>query len=292
MTSTETLTAQEVAEELEDGTFQRWLESMIPEFWSFLWCVILALVVFFVGTKIIKLIKKLVNKSLEFHKVDKTVSTFLESLLTYALYALLLVIILELFGVTTTSISAAIAAAGVTLGLGFQGALSNLAGGILILVGKPFVMGDIIYSKAAGVSGELEVVHISILATTVRDVEGKTIIIPNGTMSNDIITNITRHGKRMINERIGVDYSTDLQQARDILQQMMEDCPYRLKDEPTKTFVADYKDSTIELCFRCWTKTEDYWQARWDMLQELKKRFDAAGVEIAFNQLDVHIKQS
>ena len=286
-TTIETATAEEIVTDIQTGVFQQWLEGLIPKFWSFLWCVILALIVYFIGAKIIKLILKLFKKAMDRHDWDEGVELFIQSLLKYTLYIILFTVILGLFGITTTSISAAVAAMGVTVGLGLQGALANFAGGILILVMHPFRIGDYIIEGANGNEGT--VVAINIIYTTLRKVDGCLIQIPNGTLADTSIVNCTAMNKRMFNETVGISYSADIKKAKEILYEIALATKTRVEDEDIKVFVKELGDSAVQIGLRFWISTDEFWDTKWATLEEIKKRFDAEGIEICFNQLDVHI---
>lgn len=287
MDEVETLTAQEVAQDLQDGTFQKWLDTLLPKFWSFLWCVILALIVYFVGSFIIKMVLKVFKKALSLHNCDDGVQQFLVSVLKYSLYGLLLIIIVGLFGITTTSISAAVAAVGVTAGLALQGSLSNLAGGVLILIMHPFRVGDYIIEDSH--KNEGTVTHISIIYTTLRTDNGNLVQIPNGTLSNASLTNITASGKRRVNERVGISYNADIKKAKKVLTDIVLSCQYRLPDEAYSVNVAELADSSVQMGVLFFTSPENYWKAKFETLEKIKLTFDEEGIEICFNQLDVHI---
>ncbi|MCR4695317.1 MAG: mechanosensitive ion channel [Pseudobutyrivibrio sp.] len=276
--------------DIKVGIIQQQLENLIPKFWSFLWAAVLALIVFFLGTKIIKLVLKIFKKAMGRKSVDVGVVSFLESLIKWVLYIILLTIILGLFGVTTTSISAAVAGIGVTAGLALQGALSNFAGGVLILVVRPFKVGDYIITKSSDAEGMVE--KISIIYTTLKTIDGCTVQVPNGELAASTIINCTTATKRMVNETVGIAYGSDLAKAKEILTSVATNQEYRIKEEPYNVFVAELAESSVKLGIRFWVSTDSYWAAKWDTLEEIKNRFDKEGIEIAFNQLDVNLKQS
>ncbi|WP_458459872.1 mechanosensitive ion channel family protein [Pseudobutyrivibrio sp.] len=288
MDTVETVSADELVQDIQTGVFQQQLESLVPKFWSFFWSAILALIVFFIGTRIIKGVIKLFHRAMNIKDVDPGVETFLESVLRWILYIILLTIILGLFGVTTTSISAAVAGLGVTIGLALQGALSNFAGGILILLMHPFRVGDYIIEHATGQEGTVS--KINIIYTTLKMVDGRLVQIPNGTLSAASLTNCTAQEYRLFNETVGISYDSDIKKAKEILKYIAENCEHRVADIPIQVFVSELGDSAVLLGLRFPIEIDYFWQAKWDTLEEIKNRFDKAGVEICFNQLDVHIK--
>lgn len=287
-TTIETVTAEELVQDIQKGVFQQQLESMIPKFWSFFWSAAIALIVFIIGTQIIKGIIKLFHKAMNIRDFDPGVETFLESVIKWILYIILITIILGLFGVTTTSISAAVAGLGVTIGLALQGALSNFAGGVLILLMHPFRVGDYIIEHASNREGVVD--KINIIYTTLKMTDGRLVQIPNGTLSATSLTNCTAMTRRMFNETVGISYDSDIKKAKAIMKEIAEKQDHLITSEPIKVFVSDLADSSVQIGLRFWIETEYYWQTRWDVLEEIKYRFDKENIEICFNQLDVHIK--
>ena len=287
-TELETVTAEELVEDIQKGVIQQQLEGMIPKFWSFGWSVVLSIVVFIIGTQIIKGIIKLFHRAMSLKDVDPGVETFLESVLKWIFYIILITIILGLFGVTTTSISAGVAGLGVTIGLALQGALSNFAGGILILIMHPFRVGDYIIEHSTGQEGTVE--KINIIYTTLKMVDGRLVQIPNGALSSTTITNNTAMTRRMFNETVGISYDSNIKKAKEIMLAIAEKQDHRISNEPVKVFVSELADSSVQIGLRFWIETEYFWQTKWDVLEEIKERFDKNGIEICFNQLDVHIK--
>jgi len=288
-TEGELASPETIVEDVKTGMLQQQIEKVIPKLWSFAWCVVLALVVFFIGTKVIKGIIKLFHKAMERHSFDTGVETFLESVLRWICYIILLSIILGLFGITTTSISAAVAGLGVTIGLALQGALSNFAGGVLILLMHPFRVGDYIIEHSTNREGTVE--RINIIYTTLKMIDGRLVQIPNGTISATSITNCTSVTRRMFNETVGISYDSDIKKAKEIMLAIAEKQDHRMTDEPVKVFVSELGESAVLIGLRFWIETEYFWDTKWDVLEEIKDKFDKAGINICFNQLDVHIKE-
>ena len=288
-TIAETVTADELVEEIKTGVLQQQLESLIPKFWSFFWSAIIALIVFFIGTRIIKGIIKVFHKAMNIKDIDPGVETFLESVLRWILYIILITIILGLFGITTTSISAAVAGLGVTIGLALQGALSNFAGGILILLMHPFRVGDYIIEHATGQEGTVS--KINIIYTTLKMVDGRLVQIPNGTLSAASLTNCTAQRYRLFNETVGISYDADIKKAKEILYDIAKNEEHRTNDCDIQVFVSELADSAVLIGLRFSIDINYFWAVKWGTLEEIKRRFDSEGVEICFNQLDVHIKQ-
>ena len=288
-TIVESVAADELVEEIKTGVLQQQLESLIPKFWSFFWSAIIALVVFFIGTRVIKGIIKVFHKAMNIKDIDPGVETFLESVLRWILYIILITIILGLFGITTTSISAAVAGLGVTIGLALQGALSNFAGGILILLMHPFRVGDYIIEHATGQEGTVS--KINIIYTTLKMVDGRLVQIPNGTLSAASLTNCTAQRYRLFNETVGISYDSDIKKAKEILYNIAENEEHRTNDCDIQVFVSELADSAVLIGLKFSIDINYFWAVKWATLEEIKRRFDNEDVEICFNQLDVHIKQ-
>lgn len=266
-----------------------WLSEMIPGLLGFLKDLVLILIILVVGLKVIKLLRKLLAKALEKGNADPGISTFLGSLVKYALYAVLVLIILSQFGVTTSSVVAVLGSAGVTIGLALQGSLSNLAGGVLILLLKPFVIGDYIVEQATGQEGTVEA--ITIFYTRLLTTDYKRVMIPNGVLSNTSIINASAMDKRRLNIIVGVAYNSDLTKVKEILTDLVVKEEARLEDEPMNVFVSELADSCVQMGVRLWVKNEDYWTTKWRITENIKRSFDENGIEIPFPQLDVQIKQ-
>jgi small conductance mechanosensitive channel len=280
--------ATETKKEL--GLLEKYLEDALPKALDFAIDVILAAVVFFIGTRVIKWLVKIVKKSIERANVEPGVVTFICSLCKYVLYFILILIILSQFGVTASSVVAVLGSAGLTVGLALQGSLSNFAGGILILLLKPFVVGDYIIENADKQEGTVS--EITIFYTKLLTVDNKAIMIPNGTLSNTSIVNVTAMNKRRLDLRFGVAYESDIQKVKEILNRVAIGDEAVLKAEDSNVFVSELKDSCIEMGVRCWVKTEDYWTAKWRITENIKNEFDKAGISIPFPQVEVTMKSN
>lgn len=293
--TTEAVTLEDVsaaAEKIKDtdpGIIREWLESLVPGILGFALQILLALVVYFVGTKIIKLTRKLLKRWLEKADADVGAKQFLDAMVKYVMYFILIVVILTLFGVTTASVIAVVGSAGVTVGLALQGSLSNFAGGVLILLLKPFKVGD--YIKEDTHNNEGTVAEISIFYTKLLTVDRKTIVVPNGTLANSSLTNVTHSDTRRIDLDIGIAYEADLRLAKQIIRELAEKDSARLPEEEIQVFVSELGASEVKLGLRVWVKTEDYWDARWRLLENIKLAFDERGIEIPYQKVDVQMRQ-
>lgn len=256
---------------------------------DFIGNLIVAVLILFIGLRISKYIVKICTKIFEQSKMDPMLQSFLISFLKIALKILVFIFAITKLGIAASSIIAVVGSAGLAVGLSLQGALSNIAGGVILLLIKPFQVGDYILEDSSGKEGTVQA--IGIMYTRLLSVDNKTIMIPNGNLSAASITNYTYQEKRKIDLRIGVGYHDDLRKVRETLFEVLHQEPALLEDEPIQIFVSDYKDSCIEMGIRYFVKTEDYWPSRWRVLENIKYAFDENGISIPFNQLDVNINQ-
>lgn len=282
---------QEVTSEAtqEVNRIVQFFEDHIPDLVAFGIQVLLALVFFFVGSKIIKWIRKIVKKSFERANADAGVSQFVDSMLKFGLYALLLFIIATKFGVESSSVAALIASAGVAVGLALQGSLSNFAGGILILLLKPFAVGDYIVVTQEGIEGTVK--EIQIFYTKLATVDNQTVVVPNSILTNNSLTNVTARPERKLDLKVGISYDADLKKAKSLIEDMLHQDLSVIQDEEIRVFVDSLADSAVVIGLRAWVKTEEYWATRWRLMEEIKLTFDAEGIDIPYNQLTVHVRE-
>lgn len=251
--------------------------------------VIFAIILIVVGLKLIKWLVKIVKKAMERSRLEAGVVSFLSSLIKYALYFVLILLVLAQFGVTTGSVVAVLGSAGLTLGLALQGSLANFAGGVLILLLKPFVVGDYIVSGVEGKEGTVS--GISIFYTKLLTIDNKVVQIPNGALSNATVTNVTQMPERMLDMVFNVSYDTNLDKVKTVLNKIVEEENTILADRDVNIFVKELGESSINMGLRVWVKTEDYWSTKWRLTENVKKAFDENGISIPFPQLDVAIKK-
>lgn len=282
-----TVISDKITSKLNEGVIKDWLDNVLPGVLSFFWAVILALLVFFLGRKIITWIIKLIEKAMRRHRLEEGVVQFTGSLLTIAMYVGLGLAILNLFGVAPTSLAAAVATVGLTAGLALQGALSNFAGGVLILLLHPFRIGDYIIED--GHKNEGTVTEISIFYTKLATVDNKIVIIPNGALSNASLTNVTKSNRRQMDLVFAISYDSDIKTAKEVLSKLAEEEPRRIEGTAISVFVKELADSSVNIGLRFFVPTSDYWQVRFDTLEKAKYALEAAGIKIPFNQLDVHL---
>ena len=289
LTSADTQT-EDLVENIEKTFLENYVDGAMPGILNFAIDVILAFVVFLIGTRIVKWVVKLLKKSMERANAEQGVVTFVGSVVRYVLYFVLILMILSHFGVTASSVIAVLGSAGLTLGLALQGSLSNLAGGVLILLLKPFVVGDYIIENADKQEGT--VAEITIFYTKLLTVDNKAIMIPNGTLSNTSIVNVTAMNKRRLDLRFSVAYDSDIQKVKEILSRVAIGDVAVLKNEDSSVFVSELKESCIEMGARCWVKTEDYWTAKWRITENIKTEFDKEGICIPFPQMEITMKSN
>ncbi|MDD6193787.1 MAG: mechanosensitive ion channel [Lachnospiraceae bacterium] len=275
-------------EHLEDGVLKSWLETVLPSVLSFFWSVLLALLVAYLGGKVIKVLRRGLLKSLERKDAEEGVKQFVDQVFKVFLWIVVIIIILGLFGFTASSLAAAVASLGVTAGLALQGSLSNFAGGVLILMLHPFRVGDYIIEDNH--KNEGTVIEISIFYTKLKTIDNKIIVVPNGTLANNSLTNATKSDRRQMDLVIPIGYDADIKKAKEILHGLVMAEERRLPEADTNIFVKELNGSSVDLGVRFWVSTEEYWQVRWDMLENIKLTFDAEGISIPFAQMDVHVK--
>lgn len=285
-----TQTAEEILQEASEdpGVLITYLQGVLPTALSFCVRLVIAVVILLVGMKIIKSVVKVIEKSMRRRNVEPGVLSFLCSLIKYSLYFVLIMLLLGGFGITTGSVVAVLGSAGLTLGLALQGSLTNFAGGVLLLLLKPFKVGDYIITDAGGKEGTVS--DITIFYTKVNTIDNKVIMIPNGALSNSTITNVSQMETRRLDLLVGVAYDSDLSKVKAVLAEIAKRDEAVLREEPVDVFVSNLADSAVEMGLRVWVKNEDYWTAKWRITEQIKKEFDENGISIPFPQMDIHTK--
>jgi len=247
--------------------------------------VLLAIIVLLVGLRIVNGISKMVKKLMEKRDVDETLRPFLTNLLSWTLKALLLISVAGMVGIETTSFVAILGAAGLAVGLALQGTLANFAGGVLLLIFKPFKVGDVI--EAAGHLGAVE--EIQIFVTKLKTFQNRVIIIPNGILSNGSLTNYTAEDKIRVDMVFGIAYDADIKKAKEIFNDILDKEPLVLDDPERTVAVSELADNSVNFVVRPWAKTEHYWDVHFNVHEQVKLRLDEAGIGIPFPQRDVHV---
>ena len=246
--------------------------------------VVLAIVVFLIGRAAIKRVVGSVDKALDKKKVDPMIHSFSHSCLNALCYVILFIITISLLGVQMTSLVAILGAATLAIGLALQGSLANFAGGFLIVLFKPFEVGDFV--EAAGHTGTVDAVQI--FYTVINTVDNRKIIVPNGELSNNSIINYTRNNVRRVDIDFGISYGNDYKKAIDLLNGIAHSQEKILKDPGIQIRLKEFADSSVNITYRVWVKTADYWDVYFDSMEMAKDIFDREGIEIPFPQLDVH----
>lgn len=286
-TLTEVTAAANPIDIVKAGILKKYIEEFAPKALSMGLRIVIAIIIFIVGLQLIKLIRKLIAKGMEKAKADTGVKGFVDSFVNAALFVLLILLIAIQCGVDAASIVAIIGSAGVAIGLAVQGSLANLIGGILILLLKPFNVGDYISDSGSGKEGT--VIEIKIFHTRLRTFDNKIVVLPNGNLANNVIVNVTKEKTRRIDVICGISYNADIDKAKAVLLEMLENDESVLKDKEHRVVVSGLKDSSVELTIRFWVKSRDYWDAYYRITENTKKTLDANEISIPFPQLDVHI---
>lgn len=247
-----------------------------------------AAIIFIAGWWLAKQIKKLITNLMLKKNVDSMLISFTGNVVYVTLLAFVIIAALGKLGVQTTSIIAVLGAAGLAIGLALQGSLSNFASGIMIIVFRPFTVGDFV--EAGGVAGIVEGIHF--FSTQMRTGDNKAIIVPNSNITSNNITNYSAKEQRRVDLTFGIGYGDDLKMAKQILQQIVEQDERVLKDPEPIIAVSELGDSSVNIIVRPWVKTDDYWNVYWDMTEKVKLRFDAENISIPFPQRDVHLYQA
>lgn len=278
----------EELEELDPTVIEKILQELPEKALNLGIRIVLALVFFFIGVQLVKLLRRIIKKSLQRANADVGVTQFIDSFIKIGAYAVLIMVIATSFGVDAASIIAVFGSAGVAIGLALQGSLSNLAGGVLILILKPFKVGDYIIEDTN--KNEGTVTEIQIFYTKLTTGDNKTIILPNGTLANSSLTNVTHAPYRRNEIKIGISYDSDIKTAKKVLQDLLDNDSAVLQDMDKLVFVDELADSSVVMGVRCWFKNEDFWTGRWRLLEEAKYALEENGISIPYPQMDVHIQ--
>ena len=265
---------------------QKFAEEAMDWLWEFIPDLIVAVVILILGLWIIRFINHFVKRFFEKKDYDLALESFLQSFIKISLKVILFVLVVTQLGVKSSSLVAMLGAAGLAIGLALQGSLANFAGGVLILIFKPFRVGD--WISAQGVDGSVK--EISIFTTKLNTFGNQVAIIPNGQLSNNSIINYNAEATRRDKIDVGIGYGSNIKKAKDILLQLCQGYEKILKDPAPEVYVGELADSAVTLSLRFWAKNEDFWEAHFFVIENLKYRFDEAGIEIPFPQLDVHRK--
>lgn len=267
----------------ENMTAERGLELLETYGLPLLWAIVILILGRFVAKIITSIFKKWANKA----KFDPTVVRFFANILYFALIALVIIAALDKVGVNTTSFAAVIAAAGLAIGLALQGSLSNFASGVMLIIFRPFKVGD--YVNVGGVGGSVE--EIEIFTTKLITPDNKVVIIPNGQITTSSITNFSANDTRRVDLVVGVSYDDDIRKVRQVLTDIINGDERILKEPAVTIAVLEMADSSVNFAVRPWVKSEDYWGVFFDLQEKIKIRFDEENITIPYPQTDIHIKK-
>ena len=275
-------------QKLKPSVMMETLKKFYPFFLALAYDIVIVIITLFIASQVIRLLSKMLDKFLKKIKNDIAVRRYLLSTMKVALYVLVVLGLAERIGISSASIVAILGSAGVAIGLAWQGSLSNFAGGMIILFSHPFSRGDYIISpKAEGI-----VDTIGIIYTVLLTPDNKRISIPNGALANDVITNVTANDIRRIDIKVGVSYNTDIRKAKKLIKEAFDENGLILKNNDIVSYVDDLASSAVMLGGMAWCKTGDYLTAKWAIVEEIKIKFDKNGIEIPYDQLEVHINES
>lgn len=250
--------------------------------------ILIALAIFYVGRIVINIVVRGLRKVMQRQEVEKTLESFVCNLVRMALLVVVVIAAIGALGVETTSFIAIFGAAGLAVGLALQGSLSNFAAGVLIVLFRPYRVGDFI--EAAGISGTVE--QVQILTTILKTPDNKQIIVPNSQIMDSIITNYSAKETRRVELVIGVSYDDDLDKVRETIQELVDADERILKEPPCLIAVSALADSSVNFTVRPWVATENVWPVTFDLTEAIKKRFDEVGISFPFPQQDVHVYQA
>lgn len=282
------LTAEEIEEFNKNlSTFEKYMQELPDKALALGIRILLAVIFFLIGMKLITVIRKIVRKSLEHAGAETGVIQFLDALTKGGLYFILILAIANGFGYDAASIMALLGSLGVTIGLALQGSLSNLAGGVLLLILKPFRVGDYIVEDVHKNEGTVS--EIGLFYTKLQTADKRIVVLPNGNLANNSLTNYTASSTRRIDLSVGISYTADIALAKKILERLMAEDTDIDHSAQTIVCVDSLGSSEVVLGLKCYCPTDKYWTVRWRLTEQIKLAFDEAGVEIPYQQIDVHI---
>ena len=249
---------------------------------------VVAILIFFFGRMIARLITRGLHNLMQSQNVDKILETFVANLAYWTMMTFVIIATISQIGIQTTSLIAIMGAAGLAVGFALQGALANFAAGVLIVLFRPYRVGD--WVEAAGISGSVE--QVQILSTMLKTGDNKMIIVPNGQIMSSIITNYSANDTRRVDLMVGVSYDDDLDKVRSTIRSLIDADDRIMKDPECLIAVAELADSSVNFTVRPWVKTADYPAVKFDLTEAIKKRFDKEGISFPFPQQDVHLYNS
>lgn len=287
---TAALSVEEAAANVEQSVdiVKNTIDDIVKWFINKSGSVIAAFIFIFIGIKLTGLFIKIIKRAFDKSKIDDSVSGFLLSIIRVIGYILVFLTAATIVGFEVTSFVAILGTASMAVGLALQGALSNLAGGVLILVLKPFKVGD--YIVVNNNNNEGTVTAIDIFYTRLLTHDNKLVVIPNGTLTNSNLVNVTSEDKRKFEITISVSYNTDLRKMKEVVNEVLSADDRILESEPKNIFIASFDDSGMTIAIRAWVATDNYWSTLWDAKENIKNAFDENGIEIPYNKLQVEMR--
>ena len=278
------VTAIDVSD-ITPGKIEKLIASIAPSLQALIFNILAAIVIYIIGKKLIAVLLKILNKFLSHTGLDVGVTNFLMSGARMLLYVFLIFMIVGQLGVNTASIITVLGTAGLAISMSLQGSLSNVAGGILILLMKPFKVGD--YVSTSYGDGTVQV--IGLVYTTLITMDNRVLTIPNGVLSNSAVTDATAMPERRLDISVGISYDSDLRKAKAVMEEVYRSCPGFLEEKELNVHVSSFADSSVTLEAFGWVKSTEYLKAKWHVLEQIKLRFDDEGISIPFPQMDVHL---
>lgn len=266
---------------------EKYLSNKIPDAVGFLGKIILAFIAYYIAARIIRCSVRIFKNFLDRREIEPSAVRFMASILNAGLYFILLASIATGFGVTEASVLAILGSIGVGVGLALQGGLSNIAGGMIIVVLKPFVIGDYIIQQNLSIEGTVQ--QIDFFYTTLLTVDNRKVVVPNAQLTNNSIINVTSQDKRKLEIKVSISYEANLSIAKGILEELLHMEKSIMSDQEMVVFVDQLADHGVIIGFRAWVKTEEYWSTKWRLNEKIKEAFDNAGIGIPYHQLDVHL---
>lgn len=283
-------TADAIVENAEEiNQFTQYFQGRLPGVLDFALKIIIIAILFFVCRKLIKVVLRILEKSFERAEMEPASAHFTLSVVQAILYVILAAILATCLGVSGASIAALLGSMGVGVVLALRESLSNIAGGFILLFMKPFVSGDYIHEDSNGNEGT--VVKIDLFYTTLLTVDNRTVCIPNGIVANSSLTNISRQDKRQLREKVSISYRAGIEQAKEVLEKILDEDASILKDEKIEVVVESLGDHGVVLGWHAWVKPQEYFPAKWRITEAIKYRFDKEGIDIPYQQLEVSIRR-
>ena len=271
--------------DLTPGALQQLLQSITPSLTKLVFNIVISIIIFFIGKKLIGFLLKLLDKFLAKTSIDVGVAKFLSSAARTCMYAILIFMIVGQLGVNTASIVTVMGAAGLAISMSLQGSLANVAGGILILLMKPFRVGDYVMTSF----GDGTVQAIGLVYTTITTVDNRVLTIPNGTLANSAVTDASMMPERRLDISVGISYDSDIRKAKEIMEEVYRSCPAMIVDKGINVHVSSLGDSAVVIEAFGWVPGSEFLSSKWYVTEEIKLRFDEGGIKIPYPQMDVHL---